>query len=65
MDDDIPTVLRGGPLDGRLDTVPAARRPRYFDTLDGGWAVYVLTDEVEGGRRVLRYEHGSEVHVAA
>jgi hypothetical protein len=59
MDSDIAAVFRGGPFDGRLDTIPATRQPRYFDTRDGGWVLYVLTDDDEGGRRVLRYEHGS------
>lgn len=61
MDGDLAAVFRGGPFDGRLDTIIATRQPRYLDTRDGGWALYVLTDEWEGGRVVLRYEHGSEV----
>jgi len=60
MDDHIPAVFRGGPFDGRLDTTPDTRRPRYVDTRDGGWALYVMTEEFEADRRVLRYEHGSE-----
>ena len=60
MDSDLVAVFRGGPFDGRLDTIPGTRQPRYFDTRDGGWVLYVLTDDVEGDRRVLRYEHGSE-----
>jgi hypothetical protein len=60
MDGDLAAVFRGGPFDGRLDTVQATPQPRYFDTRDGGWVLYVLTDDIDSGRRVLRYEHGSE-----
>lgn len=60
MDGDIAAVFRGGPFDGRLDTLPPISQPRYFDTRDGGWVLYVTTAETEGERTVLRYEHGSE-----
>ena len=61
METDIAVVFHGGPFAGRLDTIPAANQPRYIDTVDGGWALYTLTDEHEGDRRVLTFQHGSEV----
>jgi hypothetical protein len=60
LKDDIAAVFHGGPFAGRVDTIPFTPQPRYFDTVDGGWALYALTPEVDGGRRVLRYQHGSD-----
>ncbi len=61
MEDQIAVVFRGGPFDGRLDSIPAVRQPRYFDTPDGGWALYALTSDRVGERTVLLFQHGSEV----
>ena len=60
MEDQIAVVFRGGPFAGRLDTLPASGQPRYFDTRDGGWALYSLSQEREGARQVLIYQHGSD-----
>jgi hypothetical protein len=60
VDNEIAVVFRGGPLAGRMDTVPAVAQPRYFDIRDGGWALYSLTLEYDAGRRVLQYQHGSD-----
>jgi hypothetical protein len=60
MEDQLAVVFRGGPFAGRLDTLPSSGQPRYFDTRDGGWALYSLTSEYVGDRRVLQYQHGSD-----
>lgn len=60
VNDEIAVIFRGGPLAGRMDTIPAAAQPRYFDIRDGGWALYSLTTEYDDGRRVLQYQHGSD-----
>jgi hypothetical protein len=63
MENQIAVVFRGGPFAGRLDTIAAVSQPRYFDTPDGGWALYALTTEREGDRAVLVFQHGSEIIV--
>jgi hypothetical protein len=65
MEDQLAVVFRGGPFAGRVDTLPTSGQPRYFDTRDGGWALYSLTKDYVGERRVLQYQHGSDDAVPA
>jgi hypothetical protein len=65
MEEQITVVFRGGPFGGQFDTVPVSEQPRYYDTRDGQWALYSLSDETENDRRVLVYQHGSEDPVPA
>jgi hypothetical protein len=65
MEDQLAVIFRGGPFAGRVDTLPNSGQPRYVDTRDGGWALYSLTTEYDGGRRVLQYQHGSDDAVPA